>query len=159
MEPDDQPVTLREARRSDLAAIVAMLADDPLGRARENPGPPLDPRYEAAYARMEADPNQILLAAETEGRLIGCLQISVIPGLSRLGLLRGQIESVRVARSARGLGVGRALLLRAIEECRSRGCGLVQLTSDKSRPDAIRFYRELGFVDSHEGLKLSLDQP
>ncbi|MGF1631607.1 MAG: GNAT family N-acetyltransferase [Kiloniellaceae bacterium] len=147
---------IRRATQRDLAAIVALLADDDLGKARENPGPPLDPRYAEAFSAIEADPNQLLAVVEAAGEIVGCLQLSFIPGLSRLGLWRGQIESVRIAASRRGGGLGRVMFEWAIEECRRRGCGLVQLTTDKARPNALRFYESLGFVASHEGLKLGL---
>jgi ribosomal protein S18 acetylase RimI-like enzyme len=151
-----RPVLIRRARRDDLPAIVALLADDELGRTRENLGPPLDPAYADAFAAIEADPNQFLAVAEDNGEIIGCLQLTFIPGLSRCGLWRGQIESVRVASSRRGGGLGRHLFEWAIGECRHRGCGLVQLTTDKARLDALRFYEALGFVASHDGLKLTL---
>jgi len=150
-------VTIRKARRDDLSAIVAMLADDALGLAREVLSDPVDRRYVAAFEAIEADDNQLLaVAVSPEGQVLGCLQISFIPGLSRLGLWRGQIESVRVAADARGRGIGRQMLAWAIDTCRARGCKLVQLTSDKRRDDAIRFYRSLGFEPTHEGFKLSL---
>jgi ribosomal protein S18 acetylase RimI-like enzyme len=146
----------RRATASDLPLIVAMLADDALGRHREAPDLPLHPNYLQAFAAIEADPNQFMVAAVIDEVAVGCLQLSFIPGLSRLGQWRGQIESVRVASQHRGEGIGRAMILWAIERCRERGCGLVQLTSDKSRPDAIRMYQSLGFQPSHEGLKLGL---
>nr|WP_246523579.1 GNAT family N-acetyltransferase [Neoroseomonas eburnea] len=136
-----------------MPAIVALLADDVLGAAREQPG---HPAYDAAFAAIGADANQLLAVAEEEARIVGCLQISFVPGLSRLGMWRGQIESVRVAASHRGAGLGRRMFDWAIEQCRARGCGLVQLTTDKARPDARRFYEALGFVASHEGMKLKL---
>lgn len=105
---------------------------------------------------MAADSNQVLLVAVAGDAVVGCLQLSFIPGLSRLGMWRGQIESVRIAAGQRGGGLGRRLIEHAIGLCRQRGCGLVQLTSDKSRADAIRFYESLGFQASHEGMKLSL---
>lgn len=144
---------LRRATEADLTAIVALLADDVLGAAREAPG---DPAYEAAFAAIEADPNQLLAVAEDAGRVVGCLQLTFIPGLSRRGMWRGQIESVRIAAGHRGGGLGRRMFEWAIEACRSRGCGLVQLTTDKARPDAHRFYQSLGFVASHEGMKRAL---
>jgi GNAT superfamily N-acetyltransferase len=98
----------------------------------------------------------VLAVAEQDGRVVGCLQISFIPGLSRLGMWRGQIEAVRVASGQRGSGLGKAMLAWAIEQCRARGCGLVQLTTDKRRPQAHRFYESLGFEASHEGMKLTL---
>jgi ribosomal protein S18 acetylase RimI-like enzyme len=150
----------RRAAAADLAAIVALLADDGLGRGREDPRQPVNPRYLEAFAAIDADPNQLLVVAidgvGPGGEVIGYLQLTFIPGLSRIGQWRGQIESVRVATARRGQGVGHAMLAWAIEQCRSRGCSLVQLTTDKSRGDAHRFYGSLGFVASHEGMKLSL---
>jgi GNAT superfamily N-acetyltransferase len=142
----------RRATAADLPAIVALLADDMLGAAREKPG---DPAYDAAFAAIEADPNQLLAVVEEDGRIVGCLQLSFIPGLSRRGLWRGQIESVRIAAGHRGAGLGRRMFDWAIATCLARGCGLVQLTTDKVRPDARRFYESLGFVASHDGMKLS----
>ena len=150
------PPHIRPATAEDLPAIVSMLADDDLGRAREDARLPLDPRYLAAFAALERDPNQQLVVAEREGRVIGCLQLSLIPGLSRLGMWRGQIESVRVASSERGHGIGRLMIEWAIGECRDRGCGLVQLTTDKTRTEARAFYEGLGFEASHEGMKRKL---
>lgn len=150
----------RRAAAADLAAIVALLADDGLGRGREDPRPPINPRYLDAFSVLDADPNQLPVVA-TDGagpgaEVIGYLQLTFIPGLSRIGMWRGQIESVRVATARRGQGIGRAMLAWAIEQCRARGCGLVQLTTDKSRGDAHRLYGSLGFVASHEGMKLAL---
>jgi ribosomal protein S18 acetylase RimI-like enzyme len=150
-------VTIRTARRDDLSAIVAMLADDALGLAREVVSDPVDRRYVEAFEAIDRDENQMLAVATSEdGQVIGCLQVSFIPGLSRLGLWRGQIESVRVAGQARGRGIGRKMMVWAIDLCAARGCKLVQLTSDKRREDALRFYASLGFEATHEGLKLSL---
>jgi ribosomal protein S18 acetylase RimI-like enzyme len=146
----------RRAGAADLPAIVAMLADDALGQAREMARVPLDPRYVDAFDAIERDPNQLLVVAESDGTVVGCLQLSFIPGLSRLGMWRGQIESVRIAAAQRGGGLGRAMFEWAFAECRKRGCGLVQLTTDKTRPEALGFYTALGFVASHEGLKLVL---
>ena len=148
----------RRATIVDLPAIIELLADDPLGRLREEAASPPHPRYLAAFAAIEADPNQLLAVVERERAVIGCLQLTFVPGLSRFGTWRGQVESVRIAAGHRGGGLGRAMIEWAIEQCRGRGCGLVQLTSDKSRTDALRFYESLGFRASHEGLKLDLDQ-
>ena len=146
----------RRAAAADLEDIVALLADDELGRRREDPDPPLNPRYIDAFAAIDADRNQFLAVVEEGGEIVGCLQLSFIPGLSRLGLWRGQIESVRIASSRRGGGLGKRMFEWAIDECRKRGCEIVQLTTDKSRADARRFYEQLGFVASHEGMKLAL---
>ncbi|WP_105438844.1 GNAT family N-acetyltransferase [Neorhizobium sp. T25_13] len=150
-------VSFRKAHRSDLLAIVELLADDALGQAREVVSDPVDPRYEQAFAAIEADGNQLLaVAVNREDKVVGCLQLSFIPGLSRAGMWRGQIESVRIAASERGSGLGSQFIEWAVGKCVERGCKLVQLTSDKARPDAIRFYEKLGFTSSHEGLKRSL---
>jgi GNAT superfamily N-acetyltransferase len=149
-------VTFRRATASDLPAIVAMLADDGLGRGREDASLPLAPPYLDAFAAIEADSNQILAVAEADGAVVGTLQLTFIPGLSHKGAWRGQVESVRVASSRRGTGLGQAMLEWALDECRARGCRMVQLTTDKSRADAHRFYERLGFKASHEGFKLVL---
>ncbi len=94
--------------------------------------------------------------AEQDGQIVGTMQLSFLPGLARRGALRAQIEAVRVAQSQRGSGLGAAMMGWAIEEARRRGCALVQLTTDKSRTDAHRFYARLGFVATHEGMKLAL---
>ncbi len=146
----------RAAAEADLPAIVALLADDALGAAREAVGVPLDAGYRAAFRAIEADPNQLLAVAVAGGEVVGTLQLSFIPGLSRRGAWRGQIEGVRVAGSRRGGGIGRQMLVWAIAECRARGCRLVQLTTDRRRADAHRFYEGLGFVGSHTGYKLAL---
>lgn len=147
---------IRRARRDDVAAIVAMLADDPLGARREAPGPPLPDRYMAAFDAIDADPNQLLAVADRDGTVIGTLQLTLTPGLSRQGALRATIEAVRVHASARGQGLGTALIDWAIAQARQRGCVMVQLTSDLSRTDAHRFYRRLGFSQSHAGFKKPL---
>jgi ribosomal protein S18 acetylase RimI-like enzyme len=150
-------ITFRPATSADLPAIVALLADDHLGQNREDPSLPLDQRYLEAFAAVQADKNQMLAVAEQDGEIIGSLQLSFIPNLSRRGAWRGQIENVRIAANQRGQGTGRVMIAWAIQQCRMRDCGLVQLTSDKSRSDAIRFYESLGFEASHEGMKLVLD--
>ena len=149
-------IVFRRARRSDLPSIVALLADDDIGRTREDASVPLNGKYVDAFDALERDSNQLMAVVEAAGAIVGCVQISFIPGLSRLGMWRGQIESVRIASSQRGEGLGRRLFEWAIAECRNRGCGLVQLTTDKARPDALRFYESLGFRAGHEGMKLSL---
>jgi ribosomal protein S18 acetylase RimI-like enzyme len=133
-----------------------MLADDRLGCEREDSATPLNPKYADAFVAISRDPNQILTVVEYNGDLVGCMQLSFIPGLSRLGMWRGQIESVRIATGFRSEGIGRKMVEWAIAECRKRGCGLVQLTTDKSREEALQFYDSLGFRASHEGLKLDL---
>ena len=146
------------ARREDLPALIALLADDPLGAGREKPGDPPDPAYVAAFEAIAADPNQQLVVVRpSPGEpACGCLQLSFLPGLSRAGAWRGQIESVRIGRDWRNRGMGRAMFDWAIRRCRERGCSLVQLTTDRSRDEARRFYEDLGFVASHLGMKRDL---
>ena len=146
----------RRASRSDVPAIVRMLADDALGATREAFGHPLPESYFAAFEAIDRDPNNELVVAESEGRVVGVLQMTFIPYMTYRGSWRALIEGVRVASEARSRGIGRSLFEWAIDRARQRDCHLVQLTSDKARPDAIRFYQSLGFVASHEGMKLHL---
>jgi GNAT superfamily N-acetyltransferase len=146
-------VVFRDARREEVPEIVAMLADDVLGAGREGQA---DDAYLAAFEQIAVDPRTRLVVAEADGRIVGTLQLTVLLGLGRHGMLRAQIEAVRVAAGHRGRGLGRQMIGWAIEAAREQGCGMVQLTSDKRRHDAIRFYESLGFTASHEGLKLSL---
>lgn len=155
-EDDMKAISFRRAEKKDLAGIVALLADDDLGATRERPGLPLDERYNKAFEAIGQDPNQLLAVVERRGTLLGCLQLTFIPGLSYSGMWRCQIESVRIASFARGEGLGGLMFRWAIEQARDRGCGMVQLTTNKVRPDALRFYERLGFQASHEGLKLML---
>lgn len=147
-------LVIRRATATDVATIVAMIADDQLGATRESVDD-LTP-YLAAFEQIDSDPNQLLMVAERNDEVIGTLQLTIIPGLSRRGSTRGLIEAVRVAKSARGSGLGTTLVRWAVEESRTRGCTLVQLTSDKTRTDAHRFYTNLGFENTHEGFKLKL---
>jgi GNAT superfamily N-acetyltransferase len=147
---------VRPAIASDLTEIVRLLADDPLGATRERFEDPLPPAYGEAFAAIaRRDGDSILVAIEGE-TIVGCLQLTLIPGLARQGMTRAQIEAVRVDSSHRSQGIGAALFRVAIDLAREAGCGLVQLTTDKSRPEAHRFYERLGFVASHEGMKLPL---
>lgn len=146
----------RRATRADLESIVDLLVDDVLGSKREDGSRPLNAKYVAAFEAIDHDANQFLAVVEQAGEIVGCLQLSFIPGLSRLGMWRGQIESVRVASSKRGEGLGRQMFMWAIEQCRAKGCELVQLATDKTRTDTRRFYESLGFKASHEGMKLDL---
>nr|WP_298803692.1 GNAT family N-acetyltransferase [uncultured Pseudokineococcus sp.] len=150
-------VVLRDAVAGDLPAVVAMLADDPLGAGRERLDGPedLEP-YRAALARVDADGAQQVVVAERAGEVVGTLQLGVLPGLSRRGATRAQVEAVRVRGDLRGTGLGTALLRWVVDEARRRGCAVVQLTTDGSRTDAHRFYERLGFVASHRGYKLPL---
>ncbi|MDG9701159.1 GNAT family N-acetyltransferase [Streptomyces sp. DH37] len=145
---------IRPATADDLRAIVDLLADDPLGARRESPGD-LAP-YRAAYERVAADPQQHLVVAVRGGRVVGTLQLTVVPGLSRRGASRSLIEAVRVHSDERGGGLGTLLVEWAVEESRRLGCALVQLTSDATRTDAHRFYERLGFTASHVGFKRAL---
>ena len=147
-------ISIRRATADDLPAILSMLANDQLGATRETLDD-LTP-YRAAFTEIDADSNQRLVVAERNGQVIGTLQLTLIPGLSRRGSRRGLVEAVRVHADARGLGLGGTLMRWAIDESRANGCTLVQLTSDKSRTDAHRFYERLGFVATHEGYKLKL---
>ncbi|MET8078212.1 GNAT family N-acetyltransferase [Streptomyces sp. NPDC005303] len=145
---------IRPATADDVSAIVGMLADDPLGAQRESPDD-LAP-YLAALKRLSSDPNQRLVVATRENRVVGTLQLTIIPGLSRRGATRSVIEGVRIHADERGSGLGSRLIEWAIEESRRQNCQLVQLTSDKTRTDAHRFYERLGFTASHVGFKLTL---
>lgn len=149
-------ITFRKAQAADLPAIVAMLADDPLGAAREDASLPLAQGYLDAFAAMDADPNQLLAVAVDGAEVVGTLQITFLAGLSRKGAWRGQIEAVRVAGHRRSGGIGKQMFEWAIDECRARGCSLVQLTTDKGRANAHRFYDGLGFTGSHLGYKKTL---
>ena len=150
------PITFRAATRDDLDTIIGMLADDPLGAARETAAVPILPAYDDAFEAIAADPNNELIVAEFGGEIIAVLQLTFIPYLTYRGSWRALIEGVRVASAYRSQGIGHQLFAYAIARARARNCILLQLTSDKARPDAIRFYEKLGFVASHEGLKLHL---
>ncbi|MFF9122472.1 GNAT family N-acetyltransferase [Streptomyces sp. NPDC014889] len=149
-----EDLAIRAAVAADVPAIVAMLADDPLGARRESPDD-LAP-YLAALERLSTDPHQHLMVAEREGRVVGTLQLTIIPGLSRRGSTRSIIEGVRIHADERGSGLGTRLIEWAVDTSRREGCQLVQLTSDKTRTDAHRFYERLGFEASHVGFKLPL---
>ena len=151
-------VLLRRATAGDLPALVALLADDPLGASREEPDGDLA-AYRRAFDLIDADPAHLLVAAVVGDAVVGTLQLTFLPGLARRGALRAQLEAVRVAAGERSRGLGAAMVEWAVEEAGRRGCGLVQLTTDKSRSEAHRFYERLGFVASHEGLKLALPVP
>jgi GNAT superfamily N-acetyltransferase len=144
----------RTAVRADLPAIIALLADDILGKARDFTV--VDDAYERAFAAIESDPRNLLAVVEDQGDVIGCMQITFIPGLGRHGAERAQFEAVRIRADRRGAGLGKEFMCWAADLARERGCALVQLTTDKARTDAHRFYTSLGFVASHEGMKLRL---
>lgn len=147
-----ESVSIRPARREDVAAIVAMLADDHLGRARERVEDPLPAVYYDAFARVERDPNLTLVVAESEGRVVGCLQLEILPGISSQGGIRGLLEDVRVAADCRSRGIGEKLVQWAVTEAKARGCNLVELLTHQTRVDAQRFYERLGFATSHVGM-------
>lgn len=147
-------VIFRSAAETDLPAIVALLADDMIGAGRETDSG--HGAYLNGFQAVTADPRNDLVVAEVDGEVAGTLQITYIPGVSRMGTERAQIEAVRVAAAHRSRGLGRQMIAWAVDQARARGCGLVQLTSDKRRTDAIRFYESLGFEPTHEGMKLPL---
>ncbi len=153
---NEDKINFRKADNADLSAIVAMLADDDLGRLREAPELPLAAAYKSAFKAIESDPNQLLGVAIAGDRVVGTLQLSFIPGIARKGAWRGQIEAVRIVSDYRNSGLGQRMFEWAIAQCTSRECTLVQLTTDKARPDAHRFYEKLGFKATHEGYKLAL---
>ncbi|MDA9430503.1 GNAT family N-acetyltransferase [Bradyrhizobium sp. CCBAU 51627] len=145
-------VSIRPARREDVPAIVAMLADDHLGRGRERIEDPLPAVYYRAFERVERDPNLALVVAESEGRVVGCLQLAVLAGISSQGGIRGLLEDVRVASDCRSRGIGEQLVQWAVTEAKARGCNLVELLTHQTRTDAQRFYKRLGFTASHVGM-------
>jgi ribosomal protein S18 acetylase RimI-like enzyme len=146
-------VVLRPAQRQDVAAIVAMLADDALGRGRERIEDPLPQSYYEAFDKLTHDPNIRLMVAEGgDGSVVGCLQLCILPGLSSQGASRALIEDVRVSTTLRSQGIGEQLVRWAIGEAQARGCKLVELLTHQTRVDAQRFYKRLGFADSHVGM-------
>jgi GNAT superfamily N-acetyltransferase len=149
-------VGFREASREDVTVIVGMLADDPLGRTREAYEDPLPESYYRAFDAIDADPNQQLVVATSDGRVVGVMQLTLIPYLTYRGGTRALVEGVRVHKDFRGRSLGRALVEEAVGRARDAGCHVIQLTTDKKRPEALRFYEKLGFVASHEGMKLHL---
>ncbi|MEL6132390.1 MAG: GNAT family N-acetyltransferase [Bacteroidota bacterium] len=148
---------VRPAQKKDVPFIVAMLADDALGSQRERYEDPLPASYYEAFAKIDQDPHQQLVVMEDDARkIIGTLQLSIIPYLTYQGRSRAQIEAVRVHKDVRGQGVGEQLFRWAIAEAQAQGVHVVQLTTDKKRPDALRFYEKLGFKATHEGMKLHM---
>ncbi len=150
-------VHVRPARRDDVPAIVHLLADDTLGASREQPTDPLPQAYWDAFDAISAQRGNELLVAEADGELVGCLQLTVIPGLSRMGATRGQLEGVRVSSKHRGRRIGEALVAAATDRARKLGCRIVQLTTDRTRVDAHRFYERLGFESTHIGMKRAIE--
>jgi GNAT superfamily N-acetyltransferase len=149
-------LVFRRATEQDVPAIIGLLADDTLGSSREATGRESIQQYLSAFRAVDADPNQFLLMVEDDARIVGTLQLTFIPGLSRGGQKRGLIEAVRVASDRRGEKIGEAMFAWALEKCRRESCGIVQLTTDKSRAEAHRFYERLGFEPSHVGYKMML---
>ena len=149
-----EELTIDRARPEDVPAIVALLADDPLGASRECPEDMAG--YLRAFEAVEADPHQYLAVARRQGRIVGTFQLSIIPGLARHGTTRAQLEAVRVHADERGTGLGTELVLWAEHEARRRGCALLQLTSDATREGAHRFYERLGYRATHVGFKKDL---
>ncbi|MEO6842613.1 MAG: GNAT family N-acetyltransferase [Bradyrhizobium sp.] len=146
-------ITIRQARRDDLRAIVAMLADDRLGSARERLEDPLPRCYFEAFERVDRDPQiQLVVAVDHESVVVGCLQLCILPGVSSQGASRGLLEDVRVASHCRSRGIGEQLVQWAVGEARARGCKLVELLTHHTRVDAQRFYERLGFQRSHVGM-------
>jgi GNAT superfamily N-acetyltransferase len=150
-------LTFRRATETDISVIIEMLADDVLGASRERTDPESRSKYLSAFRAIEGDPNQFLLVVEEGRQIVGTLQLTFIAGLSQGGQKRGLIEAVRVAKDRRGEKIGEAMIAWSLDKCRSEQCGIVQLTTDKSRKDAHRFYDRLGFAPSHIGYKMKLD--
>jgi ribosomal protein S18 acetylase RimI-like enzyme len=149
------PITIRRARRDDVGVIVAMLADDPLGRGRERLEAPLPESYFKAFEKVDRDPNiQLVVALDGEGAVVGCLQLCILPGLSSQGASRALIEDVRVAPDRRSRGIGEQMVQWAVAEARASGCKLVELLTHNTRVNAQRFYTRLGFQPSHVGMTL-----
>ena len=146
----------REAKANDLEILVSLLANDKLGSQREDATSPVNKKYIEAFGRISRDPNNELIVADLDGKPVGMLQLTYIPYLTYVGSWRCLIEGVRIHANYRGQGLGEKMFAYAIEKARVKECILVQLTSDKQRPDAIRFYKKLGFVSTHEGFKLHL---
>lgn len=153
----ESTVVLRDARREDVAAIVRLLADDPLGAQREVVSDPVADEYMTAFDELTAQAGNGVIVAELDGDVVGCLQLAIVPGLSRRGAKRAFIEGVRVSSRHRSHGIGQLLVKEAIARARTASCTLVQLTTDNSRTDAHRFYERLGFSATHIGYKLHLD--
>ena len=148
---------VRAAHRDDVPAIVRLLADDILGAKREQAIDPLPQAYWDAFDAIARQHGNEILIAELDGEVVGCLQLTVLRGLSRIGMTRGQLEGVRVSSSHRGRRIGEVLVAAATDRARELGCKIVQLTTDKSRVDAHRFYERLGFESTHIGMKRTID--
>jgi GNAT superfamily N-acetyltransferase len=149
-------LTYRNARPDDLPFLIALIVEDSVVDSGDDAADAMHADYRNALAAIDADPNQEMLVVEVEGETVGCFQLSYLPGLMRRGMWRGQIEVVHVSAAKRNSGLGTQMMRWAIERCRERNCGMIQLTSNKKRVDAHRFYERLGFARSHEGFKLYL---
>jgi GNAT superfamily N-acetyltransferase len=152
-----RPLTFRTARRDDLEAIVALLADDEIARSRSGYAPVVTAELIAAFAEIERDPNNELIVGEQDAVIVATLQLTYIPGLSRGGMRRALVEAVRVRADLRGQRIGERLMEAAMDRARQRGCSLIQLTTDLRRADAHRFYQRLGFETTHAGMKRPLE--
>jgi len=150
------PLTFRNATPADLRFIIELIVEDSVITTGDDPADAGHADYTNALAAIDADPNEEMIVVENDGDRIGCFQLSYLPGLMRRGMWRGQIEVVHVGDAWQNRGFGTQMMRWAVERCRARGCGLVQLTSNKKRPDAHRFYERLGFAKSHEGFKVYL---
>ena len=148
---------IRAARREDVPAIVRLLADDTLGAKREQTSDPLPQAYWDAFDAIAKNGDNEVLIADAGGEVVGCLQLTIIPGLSRMGMTRAQLEGVRVGSKHRGRRIGETLVTAAMDRARDLGCQVVQLTTDRSRADAHRFYERLGFESTHIGMKRTLE--
>lgn len=149
-------LVFRKAIKSDIENLINLLADDELGSKREDASLPVNQRYLDTFLSIEKDPNNELTVVESYGNLVGMLQLTFIPYLTHTGSWRCLVEGVRIASNFRGQGVGTEFINWAIRRAQQRQCSIVQLTSDKQRPGALRFYEALGFVASHEGFKLKI---
>lgn len=149
-------LTYRPAAPSDLRFLLELIVEDSVVASGDDPADAGNPAYGEALAAIDRDPNQEMIVVEQDGEPVGCFQLSYLPGLMRHGMWRGQIEVVHVLAARRNDGIGSQMMRWAVERCRQRGCGMVQLTSNKHRADAHRFYERLGFLKSHEGFKLYL---
>lgn len=149
-------LTIRPARRDDVETLVALYVDDQFGATRDSVAEADRPLYTAALDRIAADPSTVLYVAERDGRVVGTFQLTITPGLAQRGMVRATIEAVRIERSLRGQGLGRAMMELAMAAARDRGATVMQLTSNAGRLDAHRFYETLGFAKSHVGFKRAL---
>ena len=149
-------LTYRTAGPDDLPFIIGLIVEDSVVVTEDRAEDAMDEDYRAALAAIDADPNEEMWIVERDGVAVGCFQLSFLPGLMRRGMWRGQIEVVHVSADARNLGIGSEMMRWALARCREKGCGMVQLTSNKKRTDAHRFYERLGFARSHEGFKYYL---